>query len=271
MRTRLLAGFVVATCVAVVACARDSASPTLGQNGPNGAAAPVNAGDTTGSTTPSTPAPPEPTSNNPVASVTLSTDTLSIAVGYYGHIDAVGRDANGVRVANKKPSWVSGDANIVIASDTGVMYGKATGSATVTATIDGHTASATVAVTPAPPAGPAVPSTPPAQPPVASFDLTATVAGALAGQDTSRTELVAGAKVHLTRTGGVTGDTLATSVDAGTAVTDAQGIVSFKGLAGGWYTVDITPPSGSPYAAIRTGFGAPRVTDVRAKFVLRRN
>jgi hypothetical protein len=266
MHQRLLAGLVAAT-MAVAACARDSASPTLEQKGPSGASAPVKPGDTTGAQSPSTPAPIEPTSNNPVASVTLSASSLSVGVGYYGHIEAIGRDADGVRVANARATWTSADANIVIASDTGVMYGKAIGSTTVTATIAGHTASATVNVV----AAPAPPTVPPAQPAVASFDLTATVVGALAGQDTSRTESVSGAKVHLMRTGGVTGDTLATAIDAGTATTDANGVVSFKKLTGGWYTVDITPPAGSPYAAIRTGFSAPRVTDVRATFVLRRN
>lgn len=264
---RFLTGVMIAACVSVAACSHDSSSPTLEQKGPSGASAPVKPGDTTGTSSPSAPAPAEPTSNKPVATVALSATTLSIGVGYYGHIEAVGRDADGVRVANARATWTSADANIVVASDTGVLYGKAIGSTTVTATIDGHTASATINVV----AAPAPPSVPPAQPPVASFDLTATVAGALVGQDTSRSENVAGAKVHLFRTGGVSGDTLATPVDAGTATTDASGVVSFKNLAGGYYTVDITPPAGSPYVALRTGIGAPRVTDVRAKFVLRRN
>jgi len=269
MHTRLLVGLFVAAATTVAACARDSASPTLDQKGPSGASAPVHPGDTTGSTAPSAPTTPptEPTSNNPVASVTLSTSSLTIGVGYYGIIDAVGRDAAGVRVANARASWTSADANIVIASDTGVMYGKAIGSTTVTATIAGHSASATVNVVSAP----APPPLPPTQPPVASFDLTATIVGALAGQDTSRTEIVAGAKVHLLRTGGINGDTLATAIDAGTATTNASGVVSFKNLAGGWYTVDITPPSGSPYAVLRTGIVPPRVSDVHVKLALRRN
>ena len=270
MHTRLLAGFVVAVCTTMAACARDSASPTLEQKGPSGASAPLHPGDTTGAqppSTPSTPTPAEPTSNNPVASVTLSTSSLSIGVGYYGIIDAVGRDADGVRVANARASWTSADPTIVVASDTGVMYGKKIGSATVTATIAGHSASATVNVVDAP----APPPLPPRQPPVASFALTATVVGMLAGQDTSRTESVAGAKVHLVRSGGTNGDTLATAIDAGTATTDASGVVSFKNLEGGWYTIDITPPAGSPYAAIRTGISPPSVSDMRVKFVLRRN
>jgi hypothetical protein len=44
----------------------------------------------------------------------------------------------------------------------------------------------------------------------------------------------------------------------------------FKNLDGGSYTIDLTPAAGSPYAAVRTGIGAPHVTDVQATFSLRR-
>lgn len=264
MHRRILAGLMIVAFVA--ACSNDSSSPTAGQNGPNGASAPITGTDT-GSGSPTTPpTTPEPTSNGPVATVELSPKTLTLSVGYYGHINAIPRDANGVRVAGKMATWTSDNANIVVPSDTGVMYGKAVGTTTVHATIDGHTESASITVT----AAVTPPSTPPAQPGVSQFDLTATVVGQLVGSDTSRTEPVAAAVVHLMRIGGITGDSLATAIDAGSATTDSRGVVSFKNLDGGSYTIDITPAAGSPYAAVHTGIGAPHVTDAQATFSLRR-
>lgn len=266
MQRRVLAGMMIAALI--VACSKDSSSPTLGQTGANGSAAPATGTDTGTTGTPGTPTTPpatEPTSNNPVVTVTLSPTSLSIPAGYYGRIDAAGRDAAGVRVANKIATWTSDDPSIVAAGDTGVFLGKAVGTTIVRATIDGHTASASVTVTPSVIAPP-----PTSTPGVSQFDLTATVVGALAGTDTSQTQPVSGATVHLTRTGGVSGDTLATAIDAGSGVTDAQGVISFKGLAGGWYTVDVTPPSGSPYTSMHAGFGAPHVTDFRVHFNLSR-
>lgn len=111
---------------------------------------------------------------------------------------------------------------------------------------------------------------PPPPSPVSSFDFTAQIRGSLAGADTSKSEIVPGATVKLVRRGGVKGDTLAAGIDAGTAVSDASGFVSFKGLTGGWYEVDITPPNGSPYGAMLTGFGPPVVSDVHTNFVLRK-
>lgn len=265
MQQRLLVAVMVALVAA--ACSRDIVSSPGGDGEHSGAAISGPGPDTAVTGTPATPPPAEPTSNGPVASLELSAKTLTLSVGYYGHIDAIPRDANGVRVAKKMATWSSDDSAIVIPSDTGIMYGRGMGTTTVHASVDGFTASATVTVNaaPAPP-----PNAEPPQPPVASFNLQATVYGALAGTDTTRKELVAGAKVHLMRIGNINGDTLLTAVDGGTVTTNAQGVASFSGLAGGAYSVDITPPSGSPYTSLRTGIGAPYVTDVRATFVLRR-
>ncbi|HEY4306767.1 MAG TPA: hypothetical protein VGM82_20015 [Gemmatimonadaceae bacterium] len=268
---RLNFGMLIAACVTIAACSNDTASPTLGKDKASSAAAPATSGDTTGSGSPSTPTPtvPEPTSTNPVATIAASPTTLALAQGAYSYIDVVARDAAGVRVSGRRATWTVDDANVVAVSDTGVVYGKAVGSTSVHATIDGHTASVAVTVAAAQ-TPPASTPTPVSQPAVASFDLMLTIGGALAGTDTSRNEIVVGATVHLLRTGGTTGDTLATSIDAGTATTSADGVVSFRGLAGGWYTIDITPPAGSPYAPMHTGMPAPRLTDMRMKYVLLR-
>jgi hypothetical protein len=204
-----------------------------------------------------------PTSNGPVVSVRVIPAQAMIPLGYYMELSAIALDANGARVATKPATWRSADANIVIASDTGVMYGKTLGTTRVYATIDGHTDSATVTVVPA------LPNQPP-PPVVASFDLNAVIFGMLPGSDTSKSEPIAGAVVKLSRVGGVTGDTLSQPVDAGSAVTDANGAVSFKALPGGSYAVNITPPAGSPYAALTTGFAPPRTSPMQLQFKLSR-
>lgn len=264
-------GALVVLAIAV-ACASDTAGPTSTDVSAKGAVVSTGGTDTSGST-PSTPTQPspEPTSDGPVASVDMTPQTLTISAGTYGHLAAIPRDADGVRVRGKIASWRSDDANSVVVGDTGVVYGKAVGSAKVYATIDGIVESALVTVTAAatPPTSPGTPSTPPTAP-VSSFNLTATVVGALPGADTSRTEVVSGAVVRLLRSGGVAGDTLANPVDAGSATTNANGVVTFSALPGGWYTIEVTPPAGSPYAAVKTGIGAPTTAEVSATFRLRR-
>jgi hypothetical protein len=194
-------------------------------------------------------------------------------VGGYVLFTAVGFDADGGRVVHTKATWRSSNSDVAVTSDTGIVYAKAAGTAKVYGTIDGHTDSATVTVTSRSDTtvithpDTAV-TTPPS--PVNAFDLVATIAGRLAGADTTRTEIIAGATVKLTRFTGVHGDTLATPEDAGSAVSDANGVVTVRNLVGGGYIVDVIPPAGSPYAELGTGFGPPRDATYQVRFVLSR-
>lgn len=194
------------------------------------------------------------TSAGAVASVQVFPQQATITVGGYFTFSARPLDAKGALVANTVATWTSSNSAIVIPSDTGLVYGKSLGTAKVYAAIDGHVDSATVTVV-------AAPTPPPPPPPaVSSFDLQVMVGRRVPGADTSHVAPIAGVAVKLTRTGGVTGDTLATSVDAGSATTDAAGVARFKGLTGGSYSVDVTPPAGSSYAAAHLGFAPPRST-----------
>jgi Bacterial Ig-like domain (group 2). len=201
-------------------------------------------------------------SNGPVASVRVLPQQLQLSVGNYALLSAAAFDANGSLVAKKTITWRSANASIVIASDSGIVYGKAVGTTKVYATIEGHTDSATVTV------DSAAPAPTPAPQPVASFNLEVIVVGAVSGSDTSKTEPVPGAVVKLSRIGGVQGDTLSQSVDAGSAVADANGAVSFTSLTGGSYSVSITPPAGSRFAPVTTGFGPPRTDALVMRFKL---
>src|SRR5262245_48004517 len=70
---------------------------------------------------------PPSTSNGTVASVTLTPKQVTLPIGYYAHLVARPADANGTYVAGKRAQWRSSDAAVTVASDTGVVYGKALG------------------------------------------------------------------------------------------------------------------------------------------------
>ena len=85
----------------------------------------------------------------PVASVTVSPASASIAVGATQAFSAVLKDANG-NVATGAVTWSSSAATIAGISLTGVVTGLVAGSSTVTATSGGVSGTASVTVTVAP-------------------------------------------------------------------------------------------------------------------------
>jgi hypothetical protein len=178
---------------------------------------------------------------------------LTLAVGWYGHLAVANRDANGTLTPKRATLTSSNPAVVAVFGDTGVVQGKSVGIATITATVDGATAAATVVVTAAPPPPAPIP------PPLAEFSMKVVALGRIPAADTTKAERIAGATVKLLRVGGVTGDTLKTPIDAGNAVTNANGEVSFSKLAGGSYEVRIAPPASSGYQAGFVGFGPPRM------------
>ncbi|MEO8621726.1 MAG: prealbumin-like fold domain-containing protein [bacterium] len=218
------------------------------------------------------------TSNGPVASVVVSPHALFLALGNYGHVIAVALDANGVAVVNKHATWRSSNANVVVASDTGVLRGNAVGTAKVYGTIDGHEDSLTVIVaagsnptdsthtdsthTDSTSHGTTVP--------VASFNLSLTVRGSLSASDTLQTEAVAGARVTLTRTMGIHGDTLNPAVLVATLTTDEHGVASMQNVPGGTYHLVATAPAGSPYLVTSAGIFSPSVSEVQVAMLMLR-
>jgi len=201
--------------------------------------------------------------NNTVGLV-ITPSNLTLAVGWYAGLNVALRDASG-KLTPKRATLTSSNPSIVaVVGDTGVVQGKAVGTATITATADGATAVATVTVTAAPP-----PPTP-TPPPVSEFSVKVVAMGLIPGSDTSRAERIAGATVKIQRVGGVTGDTLKTPIDAGSAVSDANGEVNFSKLPGGSYEIRIVPAAGSPYEPGFLGFGPPRLANFTVNVTLRR-
>jgi hypothetical protein len=216
----------------------------------------------------STTTPRPPTSTGPVVTVSVSPQQVTLQQGYYATLVARPLDAKGVLVTGRAVQWRSSDAAVAVSSDTGLVYARAVGTAKVYASVDGHTDSATIAVTPRVPPPPPPPDTAQTPAAVSSFALTvSTIAGV--GSDTLRTEPVAGVTITVTRIATVKGDPLIPPVVAGTAVTDARGEAKFAGLAAGYYTVLATPPAGSRYQKASTGFSPPRTAEVSVRIFMR--
>src|SRR5206468_5075075 len=81
----------------------------------------------------------------PVASVTVSPTTASLPVGATRQFSAVTKDAAGNTLTGRVVTWASSNTAVATVSSSGVVSGKAAGSATITATSE--TKSSTAAVT----------------------------------------------------------------------------------------------------------------------------
>ena len=82
----------------------------------------------------------------PVASLTISPDTLAILLGQVTRFSAVPRDAQGNALYGRTISWTSSDPLVASVATDGTVNGLAIGSATITATSEGVSATATIHV-----------------------------------------------------------------------------------------------------------------------------
>jgi len=83
----------------------------------------------------------------PVASVTVSPPTATVAVGSTVQLTATPRDAAGNALAGRAVSWSSGNTAMATVSSTGRVTGVTAGSVTITATSEGVSGTAAVTVT----------------------------------------------------------------------------------------------------------------------------
>lgn len=86
----------------------------------------------------------------PVAVVAITPTTATVAVNASTTLVATTTAANGALLSGRTITWTSSDATRATVSSTGVVTGVAAGSAVITATSEGRSASATITVTPAP-------------------------------------------------------------------------------------------------------------------------
>jgi len=89
--------------------------------------------------------------NVPVASVSVSPPAASILVNGAVQLVATPKDANGTPLPGRAVSWSSGNTSVATVSSSGVVTGVAAGAATITATSEGQSGSATVTVQGLPP------------------------------------------------------------------------------------------------------------------------
>src|SRR2546429_13709 len=86
----------------------------------------------------------------PVASVMVTPASATVSVGKTVLLVATVNDANGNALAGRAITWASGNTGVATVSGTGIVTASTAGSATITATSEGQSASATVAVTTVP-------------------------------------------------------------------------------------------------------------------------
>lgn len=86
----------------------------------------------------------------PVASVTVQPSAASVQVGATTTLTATAKDASGTVVTTAPITWNSSNTSVATVSGSGVVTGRAVGTATISATSGGRTGNATVNVVPVP-------------------------------------------------------------------------------------------------------------------------
>src|SRR6185436_5144244 len=84
--------------------------------------------------------------NVPVASVTVSPTTAGLTVGGTQQLIATAKDANGNALIGRTITWTSSNSGVATVNGSGLVGASATGSATITATSEGKSGTATVTV-----------------------------------------------------------------------------------------------------------------------------
>ena len=85
--------------------------------------------------------------NVPVASVSVSPASASVSVSQTTQLTATPKDANGTPLTGRTIGWVSSNTGVATVNGSGLVTGVTVGSATISATSEGKSGSATVIVT----------------------------------------------------------------------------------------------------------------------------
>ena len=210
----------------VTAVAAGSATITAASGGQQG----------TASVTVTNPAPA------PVATVTLAPTTLSLTVGQTGPLTPTLKDANGNVLTGRTVTWSSDTPGVATVSTSGVVTAVAAGTATITATSEGKSGTASVTVTLVPVASVTVAPTTLSLVVGQTGPLTATLKDANGNVLTGRT---------VTWTSGTTG--VATVSSSGVVTAVAAGTATITASSGGQQgtaSVTVTNPAPVPVATV---------------------
>jgi len=158
----------------------------------------------------------------PVATVTVSPATASVAVGATVQLTATTKDANGNVLTGRTITWSSSATGMATANSSGLVSGVAAGSATITATSEGKSATATITVTAATP------------PPVATVTVSPASASVAVGSTVQLTATTKDANGNV-----LTGRVITWSSNA-TAIASVNGTGLVSGVAAGSATITAT-------------------------------
>jgi uncharacterized protein YjdB len=96
--------------------------------------------------------PPAGTPTQPaVATVAISPAAASLAVGATQQLTATAKDASGTTISGKTFTWASSNTAVATVNSSGLVTGRAGGTATITASVDGKNGTASITVTAAAP------------------------------------------------------------------------------------------------------------------------
>jgi hypothetical protein len=185
-------------------------------------------------------------SSGPPAVATVDVSIAGdVVVGQTVQLTATPRDANGNALTSRTVAWSTSNASIATVSNTGLVAGVSSGSATITATVDGKTGTRTLNVIP---------------PPVATVTVTAAQTTVQTGTTTQATAVTRDANNNV-----VTGREISWSTNnPAVASVSAQGLVT--GLTAGTATITATSEGkgGSVQISVTTGnpADAPQIASV---------
>ena len=177
----------------------------------------------------------------PVASVTVTPSTASAIVGRTVTLVATTRDANGTLLQGRVVGWSSSDNAVATVSNNGVVTGVSVGNVTITATSEGQTGTATVAVTLVP---------------VATVSVTPNQASVLVGQTVSLTATTQDANGNTLTGRAVSWSSSAPSV----ATVSNSGVVT--GIGSGTAVITATSEGQTGTATITVSVPTPVLTTI---------
>lgn len=168
-----------------------------------------------------------------VTTVSVTLASTSLTVGSTTHATAITADASGNVLTGRTIAWSSSNASIAsVDASTGVVTAVAAGTASIVATSEGKSGSASIAVTLPPPA------------PVATVSVSLGSGSLIIGGTTQATATARDASGNV-----LTGRTIAwTSSNTGTATVSASGVVT--GLAAGTTSIVATSESKTGQASL---------------------
>ena len=170
----------------------------------------------------------------PVASVTVAPETASLVSGQTIQLVATAKDASGAVLTGRIVTWSSSNTNVATVNASGVVEGRGVGSATITATSEGKSGTATITGS---------------LTPVASISLDPTVLSAVVGHSSQITATLRDAAGNI-----LTGRTITwTTSNTAVAVVSSTGVI--VGMSAG--TAQVTAMCEGRSATVSVSITAP--------------